>query len=201
MRVAVRPAHAAAGRSRREMRPLHMAEILVVERVGQRAAMILEGVDWAVLGVENRAMIADFRERVADQPAGGECRRDCVERKVDRALLIEVNRREIEQPVAEDRLAQPRFPDQLRPKHRDGLEVRASVKPMLQIAQKRADILDEILENAGPVLALYRVHLVPQIPGEDYSAAAPAGGGEGEPRLDQRPRLGAGQEPRAVDAG
>ena len=63
------------------MRPLHMAEILVVERVGQGSAMILEGVDRAVFGVEERGAVADFGERVADQPAGGERRRDRIERK------------------------------------------------------------------------------------------------------------------------
>src|SRR4051812_17271725 len=79
--------------------------------------------------------------------------------------------------------------------------MRASVEPPLQRAQKRADILDKILENAGSVLALHRVHLVPQIPGEDNATAAPTLGGEGEPRLDQRPCLRAGQEARTVGAG
>src|SRR4051812_33753993 len=156
--------------------------------------------DRAVLGVENGAVVTDLVERIADQPSRGERRRDRIERKIDRALLVEMDRGEIEQWVAKDRLAQPRFPQQLGTEHRYGLQMCASVEPPLLRAQKRADISDEILENAGPVLALHRVHLVPQIPGEDNAAAAPTPGGEGEPSLDQRPRVGAGQEAGAVSA-
>ena len=52
VRMPVRPAHAAAGAADGELRPLHVAEILVVERLRQGAVMILEGVDRAVLAVE-----------------------------------------------------------------------------------------------------------------------------------------------------
>ena len=201
MRLAVRPAHAAADRSRREVSPLHVAEILVVESVGQGAAVILEGVDRAVLGVEQGAEVADLAERVADQPAGGQRRRDRVERKVDRALLVEMHRGEIEQGWRKIGSRSHGFQISSGPNTETVCRCARPWQPPLQLAQKRADIFDEIRENAGPVLALHRMHLVPQIPGEDDAAAAPAAGGEGEPRLDQRPRLRAGQEPRAVGAG
>src|SRR5918998_3146929 len=100
----------------------------------------------------------DLVERVADQPTGSQRRRDRIEREIDRALLIEMHRGEIEQRMAKDRLAQPWFPDQLGTEHGDGLQMGAAMAPQLKLAQERADILDEILESAGSVLALHRVH-------------------------------------------
>ena len=65
----------------------------------------------------------------------------------------------------------------------------------LQRAQPRPDVADEVVEAMGPVLALDRVHLVPQVPGEHDAVAAPAAGRELEPALDERPRPLAGQQP------
>ena len=42
------------------MRPLHVPEILVVERLRQRLVAVLEGVDRPVLGIEERAVVMNL---------------------------------------------------------------------------------------------------------------------------------------------
>jgi len=63
VRVAVRPAHASARATRREVRPLDVTEALVVEALGQRASAILEDMDWSVLTVQERALVSNLVER------------------------------------------------------------------------------------------------------------------------------------------
>jgi len=92
------------------MGPLHMPEIFVVERLRQSHPVILEGMDRAMLAVEKRARIGDLGKGVADQPAGAERRGNRVFWKIDRAFLVEVNCREIQQRMAVDRVVQPRLP-------------------------------------------------------------------------------------------
>src|SRR3954454_5911240 len=74
------------------------------------------------------------------------------------AFLVEMDRREIEERMTVDGLVQPRFPLQLGPKDRNRLQVGSAVEPVLQIAQERPDILDEVLEAVRTVLGLHRVH-------------------------------------------
>ena len=53
------------------------------------------------------------------------------------------------------------------------------MQPKLQLAQERADVLDEIFKAAVVILALDRVHLVPQIPGKYHPGRTPSFGGKG----------------------
>jgi len=55
----------------------------------------------------------------------------------------------------------------------------SAMQPKLQLAQERADVLDEIFKAAVVILALDRVHLVPQIPGKYHPGRTPSFGGKG----------------------
>ena len=96
-----------------------------------------------------------------------------------------MDRREIEERMTVDGLVQPRFPLQLGPKDRNRLQVGSAVEPVLQIAQERPDILDEVLEAVRTVLALHRVHLVPQIPREHYPCRSPSVARKAQASLDE----------------
>ena len=76
--VAVGPAHAAAGAAGCQVGPLHVAEVLVVEGLGERVPPFLEAVDRPVLAVEERPAVADLGQRLAHEPAHGQRRRDGV---------------------------------------------------------------------------------------------------------------------------
>ena len=102
--------------------------------------------------------------------------------------------------MAVDRLVQPRFPLQLGPKDRNRLQVGSAVEPVLQIAQERPDILDEVLEAVRTVLALHRVHLVPQIPREHHPARSPSLASKGEASLDEFARSSTGEQLGTVGA-
>lgn len=107
-----------------------MAEIFIIERFRKRDLLVLERVDRAVLGIEKRAAVTDFAERLSDDPRHAERRRYRVAGVVDCALLVEMERGEVEVWVAEDRPRQRHVgpPAKLRSEQRDGLRVRAAVK-------------------------------------------------------------------------
>src|SRR6185369_10208606 len=65
--MAVRPAHAAPCASTREMCPLHVPEILIVEFLRQRAAMVLEHMDRTMLAVEKRSVRRRLEQCLPDQ--------------------------------------------------------------------------------------------------------------------------------------
>ncbi len=56
----VGPAHASGSCAAGEVGPLHVAEVLVVEGCGEGSAAVFEGVDGAVLGVEEGALVVEF---------------------------------------------------------------------------------------------------------------------------------------------
>src|SRR5829696_5612990 len=68
MRLAVRPTHPATSSTRSDVSPLHVPKIFVIERLGQRSAVILEDMNWTVLCIQQRSSIMDFVQGVSDQP-------------------------------------------------------------------------------------------------------------------------------------
>ena len=145
------------------------------------------------------ARIGDLRQRLPHQPAGADGGQHGVARIVDGACLIEMAAGEVEGGMAEDRLVQPGLPAELGAEDRNGLQMRAAVQPLLQLAQEGRHVVDEMREAVRVVAGLRGMHLVPQVPGEDDAAAAPALRGKGQPRLHRGARRRAHQQ-LAADA-
>ena len=201
VRMTIGPPHPATRPAGRQVRPLDVTEILVIEPRGECDAVIFEGVDRPVLAVEEGAAVGDLGQRLTHEAPGADRGGDRVRREVDGAFLVEVAAGEIECRMAEDGFVQPRLPHQLRPEHRGSLEVGMAMDIALDRAQPRADVADETLEAVGSVLALNGVQLIPQVPGKDYAVAAPTARGEFQPTLDERTGRCAGEQALAAGAG
>ena len=185
------------------MRPLHVPEILVVEVLRDLAVLVLEGVDGPVLAVEEGSPVRDLADRLAHDPAHAGSGVHRVAGVVDRALLVDVDRRGIQRRMAEDGAfhGEVRSPHEFRAEDRHRLRMGPAVEPEFLGAEVPADVGDERVEGVGRIAALRRVDLVPQVPGEDHARAAPARRGEGQPRLDGGPHGGIGQRPGRVRQG
>ncbi len=162
---------------------------------------VLEAMDGAVLGFEKGAAIGDVAQCGAGQPADADCGSYGVGGVINRPGFVEVAACKIEAWVAKDWIRYSRAGQQLRPEDRNALQVSPPMQLRLQLPQKGADIVNEASEGAVLVLRLSRVHLVPQIPGEDHSAAAPTPRGEGQPCLQRLPCGRADKETRPGGAG
>jgi hypothetical protein len=177
---------------------LHVSKILVVEGLGQNLAAVLVVVDRAVLRVEEGPVVPDLGHGHADHGAHGEPRRHRVLRVVDGAFAVDVDGREIEVRVAEDRLGQRHLgpPPQFGAEQRHRLRVGTAVQAPFKLSYMPGQVRDEVAPGRTAILRLRRMDLVPQVPGEQRARAAPALHREGEPALDELAGLRAEQDPR-----
>src|SRR5438128_57897 len=123
-----------------------MPEILVVDGLGQIPMVVLEGVDGAVLAVEERTVIDELGQRLSHQTANREGSVYRVCGMIDRTFLVEMGAGEFELGMPEDTFRDMPVEHHMRAEDGNRLRMRAAEPGELALANEATEFGDKGIE-------------------------------------------------------